>query len=173
MIGQIRDTARTDAEGRTRWRLNERIGDQLTQLADYLVIGGYEASHATLYRRLGQEIGRWEESLETLRHEGRLKQIPGVGPTLQALLTELVDTGTCAKWEDWRQRVPVSVLDLRDIPGLGAKRARTLYLGYGIDGVPALEAALASGLLGQVPGFGPKTVTSIRRHLEARRRGEV
>ena len=96
-----------------------------------------------------------------------------MGPTIQALLTELVDTGTCGKWEEWKGRVPESVLELRDVPGLGAKMARTLFLDLGIDGLEALERRLEAGALDGVRGLGPKRVTGIRRHLEARRRGEV
>lgn len=150
------------------WELNERIGARLVRLADYLAIGGYEPAHAAGYRRLGRAIAGWPESLETLRHEGRLRQIPGVGPATGALLTELVDTGTCAKWEDWKARVPESVLDLAEVPGLGASLARTLFLGFGIDGLPALEAALAAGALTPCPGLGPKRLAAIRRHLAGR-----
>ena len=142
------DRSRTDDKGRTRWELNERIGDRLSRLADYLVIGGYEESHATVYKRLSYTVSRWPESLERLRHEGRLKELPSVGPTIQALLTELVDTGTCAKWEEWKGRVPESVLEVRDIPGLGAKVARTLFLGHGIDGLEALVSV--NGLMGEI-----------------------
>lgn len=173
MIGQISDRARTDDKGRRRWQLNERIGEQLARLADFLVIGGYEESHTTVYKRLSYTVSRWPESLETLRHEGRLRELPSVGPTIRALLTELVDTGTCGKWEEWKQVVPESVLELSDIPGLGAKMARTLYQGYGIDGLEALERAFEAGRLGNIKGLGPKTVTRIRRHLEAKARGEL
>lgn len=173
MVGKINDTSRVDEKGRTRWALNERIGEHLGRLADYLVIGGYEESHTTVYKRLSYTISRWPESLETLRHEGRLKQLPSVGPTIQALLAELVDTGTCAKYEDWKTRVPETVLDLRDVPGLGAKMVRTLYGEFGIDSIDKLHAAVAEGWLTQIPGLGPKTVTSIRQHLEARQRGDL
>ena len=77
-----------------------------------------------------------------------------MGPTIQALLAELVDTGTCAKWEDWKGRVPESVLELRDIPGLGARMARTLFLELGIDGIETLERRLEAGGLDGVRGWG-------------------
>jgi len=173
MVGEINDQSRTDEKGRTRWQLNERIGDQLARLGDYLVIGGYEESHTTVYKRLSYTISRWPESLETLRHEGRLKQLPSVGPAIQGMLTQLVDTGTCEKWEEWKTRVPESVLELRDIPGLGAKMVRSLYGEFGIDSLIKLRVAVDEGWLTKIPGLGPKTVTSIRRHLEARDRGEV
>lgn len=162
--------ARTDDKGRTRWELNEAIAERLARLADYLVIGGYEESHTTHYKRLAYTVSRWPESLEVMRHEGRLKKLPSVGPTIQAMLTELVDTGTCSKWEDWKTRVPETVLDLRDLPGLGPKMVRMLYLEFGIDSIDKIRPAIEEGWLTQIPGLGAKTVTKIRQGIEARDR---
>ena len=50
---------------------------------------------------------------------------------------------------------------------------RALYQEFGIDSLPKLRAAVDEGWLTNIPGLGPKTVTSIRRHLDARERGEV
>jgi DNA polymerase (family 10) len=164
VVGEISDTFR-DEDGRRVWALNERIAGHLLRLADYLVIGGYDETHARHYRRLAHVVDTHPESMETLRHEGRLRRLPGAGPHLQATLMELVDTGRSSKWDDWARRVPETVLDLCDIPGVGVKTARMLYLEFGIDSLPALGAAVEQGWLGQIPGIGPKTIGTMRRHL--------
>ena len=173
MVGRIEDTSYVDEAGRTRWRLNDRVAAQLQRMADLLAVGGETPAFAGHYRRLAVTVSRLEESLETLRHEGRLRRLPGVGPTLRGLLMELVDTGTSATWSQGRAPIPASVEDLLEIPGLGAKTVRVLYRELGIDGLPALRRAVDEGWLQTVPGFGPKLVTRLRRHLEARERGEV
>ncbi|MBT7596517.1 MAG: hypothetical protein HN559_16540 [Gemmatimonadetes bacterium] len=169
----LEDTQLADDGGQIRWEGNQTIGRRLDQLADYLVIGGMEELHVTHYRRLAYAISRWPESMEALRHEGRLKQIPSIGPTIQHMVQQLVDTGTCDKWAQWAQRVPESVLDLAAIPGLGVKTARSLFMNYGMDGLPALQRALDAHRLADLQGIGPKTVVRIRQHLEAKARGEV
>ena len=136
--------------GQTRWKGNEVIAVKLEQLADYLVIGGYEPSHANRYRRLARTVREWPESMEALRHEGRLRNFHDVGPTNRFMIEQLVDTGTCDKWDDWAKRVPESVLELSAIPGVGVKTVVVLYQGYGIDGLAALGRALEFNRLGDI-----------------------
>lgn len=167
------DTPVTDGDGKTQWKGNLEIADKLRRLADYLVIGGMEELKVAHFRRVADTIAHWPESMEAMRHEGRLRKIPRIGTTIQHMLQQYVDTGTCDKWTEWSQRVPESVLDLVAIPGLGVKTAVMMYQGYGIDGLPALERALENHRLGTLHGIGPKTVVRIRRHLEARARDEV
>ena len=38
--------AYVDEKGRTRWRRNDEIAEKLTELYAFLVIGGYEETHA-------------------------------------------------------------------------------------------------------------------------------
>lgn len=161
-----------ESGGPTRWQGNDEIATKLEELADFLVIGGYEPSHASRYRRLARTVREWPESMEALRHEGRLRNFHDVGPTNRFMIEQLVDTRTCDKWADWAKRVPESVLELVQIPGVGVKTAVVLFQGYGIDSLAALERALEANRLGDIQGIGPKTVIRIRQHIEARARGE-
>ncbi len=169
----LNDKPLADDGGQVRWQGNERIGQTLNRLADYLVIGGQEELHVTHYRRLAYTISRWPESMEAMRHEGRLRKIPKMGTTIGHMVQQLVDTGTCDKWQEWSQRVPETVLDLAAIPGLGVKTVRSLFLNYGIDSLPALQRALDANRLADLNGIGPKTVIRIRQHLDAKARGEL
>jgi DNA polymerase (family 10) len=159
------DDTYTDAKGRTRWRVNDEIGARLKQLGDFLVIGGYDESHAARYPKLAHTVSRHPESVEEMHRGGRLGELPGVGGTIAAIIGELLDTGTCAKWEEWAAHTPPTVVELTALPGLGAKTARTLYQSYGIDSTDALRAALDGERLDDVPGMGKKTRENLRRHL--------
>ena len=79
------DTSYTDAKGRTRWQHNDWLAERLKELGEFLVIGGYEESHAVVYKRLSYTISRYPASVERLLSEGRLAEIPDVGPTIAAL----------------------------------------------------------------------------------------
>lgn len=159
------DSSYIDAKGRTRWRRNDTLAAELKQLGDFLIISGYEESHATRYARLAHTISRYPESLERLHQEERLTDVPGVGGTIAAYIAEYLETGTCAKREEWVRETPLSVLELTAIPGLGAKTVRALYREHGIDSLAALEAALNSGVLDAADGIGPKTRETMRRHI--------
>ncbi|MEE2657262.1 MAG: helix-hairpin-helix domain-containing protein [Candidatus Latescibacterota bacterium] len=168
MVGYHDDEHFVDEKGRTRWKKNIWLAEQLGRLGDFLIIGGYEETHAQRYKRFAYQLSRWPEPIEQMRHEGRLNQLPDVGPTIAAIIGEYLDCGTSVKWEEWAQNTPESVVDLTEVQGLGVKMVRTLYQDYGIDSAEALQRAFNAGRLGSIRGLGPKTVTRIHEWLEAR-----
>jgi DNA polymerase (family 10) len=170
-IRDMDDERYIDAKGRTRWKRNDEMGERLKQLGEFLVIGGYDESHAARYPRLAHDVSRYPVSVMELHREGRLEEIPGIGSTIAGIVGEILDTGTCRKIEEWAEHTPKSVMELAAIPGLGAKTIKLLYQEYGIADLDSLAAALADGRLDGVKGLGPKTITAIREHLAARQAG--
>jgi DNA polymerase (family X) len=159
------DESYTDDKGRVRWRRNEEIGTQLKALHDYLVIGGYDASHAARYPKLAYTLSRHPESIVDLYREGRLREIPGVGGIVATILMELLETGTTTKGTeagDGFVPPPRSVLEMTEIPGLGALMARRFYADFGITDRAELRDALEDGRLDDVAGLGPKMREKIR-----------
>ncbi len=167
----MKDKSYVDYKGRRRWRRNDQIAEQIKQLGDFLIIGGYEESHATRYSKLAHTISRHPESIVRLYKEGRLGKIFGVGGTIAKVVSEFLETGTCTKIEEWSKQTPKTVLELTAIPGLGAKTARTLYQEHGIESLGALREALDNGELDGVKGMGKKTIETIRQHISRKRRG--
>jgi DNA polymerase (family X) len=166
VVFRMQDSSYVDAKGRTRWRKNDWVAAELKQLGDFLVIGGYEESHALRYGRLAHTISRYPESVETLRAEGRLQEIPGVGETVASMIVEYLETGSCAKKNEWAKRTPLSVLDIVAIPGLGAKTVRALYRDRRIRGLESLSRAIDAGKLDGVKGLGKKNLAKIKSHIE-------
>jgi DNA polymerase/3'-5' exonuclease PolX len=162
------DTFTLDDNGRTRWKRNEEIAARLKQLGEFLVIGGYEETHAARYARLAYTISRYPLSVVDLYQDGRLSAIEGIGDTIAGIVAELLESGTCRKWEGWARHTPPSVLELTTIPGLGAKTIRTLYQNYDIDSLSALQAALDAGRLDHTRGIGAKTLEAMRQALAER-----
>lgn len=154
-----------DAKGRPRWRENDRLAERLKELHDLLVIGGYPPDHAARYPKLAYAISRHPEPIGRMKDDGRLREIPGIGPTVQGIVTELIETGDCAKMRepsDGYVPPPRTVLEMTAIPGLGARLARALWQEKGIASAAALRDAEAAGALDGVPGLGPKVRAAIR-----------
>jgi DNA polymerase (family 10) len=170
-MASIKDKSYVDYKGRRRWRRNDQIAEQVKQLGDFLIIGGYEESHATRYGKLAHTISRHPESIVQLYKEGRLGKVSGVGGTITKIVSEFLETGTCTKMEEWTKQTPKTVLELTAIPGLGAKTARTLYQEHGIASLDTLREALDNGELDGVKGMGRKTIETIRKHVSRKRRG--
>ena len=166
----MNDESYTDHKGRTRWRSNDELAEKLKDLYDFLVIGNYEESHAARYPRLAHVISRYPESILVMKQEGRLTSISGVSQTIERIISELLETGSCAKFEgkdEYFTPPPRSVLELTRIPRLGAKTARVLYQDHGIDGLVALKIALEDGHLAKVKGIGQGMIATIEKHLQS------
>ena len=158
-----------DDKGRTRWRCNDAVAKKLQQLHDYLVIGNYDASPAADYPRLALTISRHPESLLVMHEEGRLAELLGVSTTASMVIGQFLRSGTGQKMNRLGKNflpVPKSVLELTEIPQLGAKTAKSLFQDHGIDGLVALKKSLDAGELQAIRGIGPAMIEAIQKHLE-------
>ena len=141
---------------------NAELADKLRDLRDYLIIAGYEESHATRYTHIARAIEKMPEEVEVLRREGRLKDIPQVGPLINEYIREILEEGISSKHRDWMHVCPLSVLELVWIPGVGAKTARRLFMEFYVTDLATLRTAIEQGKLENVPGIGPKMRESLR-----------
>lgn len=141
---------------------NAELAQALRDLRDFLIIAGYEESHAVRYTHIARSIDKWPESVEKVRREGRLKELPGVGPLIQLYIKEILDEGVSSKQREWEATAPWSVLEMVRIPGLGAKTARTLFRNLGIRSLAELKDAEQAGRLEFVPGVGEAMRRKIR-----------
>ena len=95
--------------------------------------------------------------------EGRLTEIKGIGKGIGGLVSEAVLEGTWGGLADLYEKIPVGLVEMIGIPGLGPKRAKILYDKLGIDTVDALGSACEKGLIAPLSGFGRK---SEQKYLE-------
>jgi DNA polymerase (family X) len=101
--------------------------------------------------------------------EGRLSELPGVGKSIAARITDIVATGTCAYLEELRARYPATLLEVLGVQGVGMKTAQAMFGQLGIASLADLEAALAAGALSAIPRLGPKAIENMKRGILAYR----
>ncbi len=135
---------------------NSELAAKLRDLRDFLIVAGYEESHAFRYTNIARYIEKMPEDINVVRREARLQDIPGVGKLIQVYIKEILDDGVSSKQIEWEKTAPITVLELVRIPGLGAKTARRLYGEHGIYDLKSLKLALDNGILDTVYGIGPK-----------------
>jgi DNA polymerase/3'-5' exonuclease PolX len=63
-------------------------------------------------------------------------------------------------------KVPLTILELTEIKGLGGKTARKVYEELKVVDLNGLKAALEDGRLAKVKGFGPSLLEKVKAHLE-------
>lgn len=144
---------------------NETIARMLEELADREELRG-TSYKPRAYRRAARNIRHAEDPLSQLRQQGRLQEIEGVGDAIRAKIIEALDTGGIDALDRLREKVPVDIDTLGLVRGLGTKKLRRLWNELDVTTLDDLEAAARGGQIGQLDGFGPKTVSSILDQIE-------
>jgi DNA polymerase (family 10) len=98
-----------------------------------------------------------------------LHPIGGIGLDLSAKLHEIANTGTCALLAELRHKVPVGLLDMLTIPGIGPQRVRMLHDALHVDTLDELRKAAKAGKVRTVPGLWAKTERQIFEAIDAQR----
>ena len=154
------------------------IADVLNDIAVLLELKGENPFKTRAYQSGARALEALEEDLATIIAEGRLGKIKGFGEALVQKITELHTTGKLKFYEELRATVAPGLIEMLEIPGLGAKKIKALNEELGIDTVDALAAACADGRVAALKGFGEKSQEKIlagirnraayaKRHLRA------
>jgi len=152
---------------------NASAARHLRELAARLELEGVEHSPRA-YRRAADTVERERRSIaEIYSEEGAegLQALPGIGSHIAGTLCELLDTGMIARLERMRRTMPVAVMSLLAIEGIGTKRLRTLWEELRVRTVEDLERAVAQNGVQGLPGFGALSEERLRQALWLRRRG--
>src|SRR4051812_15168729 len=96
---------------------------------------------------------------------GRARRLRGIGPSIDARLRELVETGDIAELAELERRLAPSLVGLGRYLGLSAKRSIEIAQALELRTADGLRAAAAAGRLREVPGIGPKTEARILHAL--------
>jgi DNA polymerase (family 10) len=135
---------------------NAQIADRLDAFAALLELGEANPYTARAYRRAGETIRGAPSSVAELVRSGRVRELRGIGPGIEARLRELVETGEIAELAELERELAPDLVGLGRYLGLSAKRSVQLARALGIRTAEELREAAAAGRLRDVPGIGPK-----------------
>lgn len=140
---------------------NSEIAAVFLRIAALLEIRGESVFKINAYRRAAENIADLGRELADLREEEGLQGIEGVGKAIAEKIDELLDKGDLAFLKKLEEEVPPSLLELLEVPDLGAKRVRSLWEKLGVTDLEKLERALTEGRVRQLAGFGPRSEEKI------------
>jgi len=146
---------------------NAALADQLDLLADLSEILDEESFKVIAYRRAATRIRESPLPVAELALEGKAKDLPGIGRTIENKVVEVVNVGEMEALTRRRQRVPAGVVDFLRLPGVGPKTAARFWTQLGITSLPSLKAAAEEGRLRELPGMGARSEEKILKALEA------
>jgi DNA polymerase (family 10) len=135
-----------------------------------LELDGANRFRVIAYQNASRALASLEEDLLVVVNEERITEVKGIGKGLGALITEAVLKGSWGGLPSLYERVPPGLMEIVGIPGLGPKRARTLYEELGVDSVESLKAACEMGHIAPLSGFGDKSQQKYLDGIELLRR---
>lgn len=150
---------------------NLDVARTLTTLADLLEIQGASPFRIRAYRNAVATIDSLTRTLESMVENGEdLTELPGVGTSVAKHVTELLETGRITRLDEVSAEVPITLVELVRLDGVGPKKAKKLFDELGVKTVDDLEAALDAGTVQQLDGFGAKSAEKIRVAIEDHRK---
>ncbi len=146
---------------------NAELADQLDLLADLSEILDEESFKVIAYRRAAGRIREAAVPVAELALEGKAKDLPGIGRTIEQKVVEVVNVGEMEALTRRRQRVPEGVVDFLRLPGVGPKTAARFWTQLGVTTLDGLKAAAEDGRLRELSGMGERSEQKILKALEA------
>ena len=145
---------------------NDEVAARLAEFADRLEADGVEYK-PNVYRRAADNIRDHTEPIEELAAEGAdaVAAIDGVGDAISGKVVEYIETGEIEELAALREDIPVDIVALTRVEGVGPKTVGTLHEALGIETLDDLAAAAEAGRIREVSGFGAKTEQRIRENV--------
>jgi len=140
---------------------NTEIAAALDELGTLYELDGAVRYRVIAYREAARVIRDSPLSVAELARDGRATELPGIGKTLQEKIVTLLDEGSIPSADRLKQKFPPSLIEVTNVPGLGAKTARRLHDELGIATLEQLKEAAEAGRLRDVKGLGPKAEENI------------
>jgi DNA polymerase (family 10) len=144
---------------------NAEIAGKLDSFATLLELAGANSYSVRAYRRAADVMRESAVPVAELVRTGRIRQVRGIGPGIEARLRELVETGELHELQELEEQISPDLVGVGRLLGLSAKRTIDIGQALGVRTVDELREAAAQGRLREVPGIGPKTEEKLRAAL--------
>ena len=144
---------------------NGDLADLFDQLADLSEILGEQSFRVGAYRRAASRIRDTASSVAELALEGKAKELPDIGKTIEAKIVEVTETGEMEALAKRRAQVPGEVSAFLRLPGLGPKTAARIWRELGVTTLAELKEAADGQRLRTLSGMGATTEAKVLKAL--------
>lgn len=139
---------------------NKEIADQFKLLGNLIILLGENEFRARSYQSAYQAIKKETEPLFDREVED-WTSIRGIGKNIAQKLLELKETGVIQFLEERKSQVPVGILEILRIKGLGARKIGKLWKELDVHSLEELQYACLENRLLLLKGFGEKSQADI------------
>lgn len=154
---------------------NRDIAAAFDEIADLLEFQNANPFRVRAYRNAARKLGDLPEPVAAIVADPQrdLTDLEGIGQDLADKIAALVETGQTPMLKELRAQVPEGVLAMVRVPGLGPKKAATLYKELGIASLDMLRAACEADQISVLKGFGKKTQDKILAGINIAAEGQA
>jgi len=105
------------------------------------------------YRTAAKAIETMSADIEDIYKKGALKELPGVGESIEKKIIEFIKTGKIKAHDRLMKSIPEHLLALMNVPFMGPKKAKKLYETLKIKNIKQLESAAKQHKISKISGF--------------------
>jgi DNA polymerase (family X) len=143
------------------------IAAQLREIAIYFELEK-DRRRALAYEKAARSVEA-TSGLSSLISEGRLEELPAIGPSIARVIGELARTGSSSVLEAQRAKWPSVIVELAHLPYVGASKARKLHDALAPIDLDQIAQACRDHRVRDVPGFGEISERKVLAAIEERR----
>ena len=145
---------------------NSEIAEIFGHISDMLNVLSENPFKVRAYRNAAENILELGEDIEDVAARDELTEIPGVGKDLAEKIDAYIKTGKIKEYEKLKEKVPLDLVDLLHIQGLGPKTLSLLFKELNVRNLAGLEKALGGEEILKFKGMGKKKIDDIKRGVE-------
>ena len=117
------------------------------------------------YRRAASSIENIEHFDEWIKRQ-ELETLPGIGEKIANLIYVLKKEGRLTFYDKLKKKIPSTVYELLNIPGISVQKVRILFKDLHISDLKSFRKLLKKKNL-KIPGFSPSFVKKMQKRTEA------
>ncbi len=145
--------------------MNKILIEILNNISKILLIKGEIAFKAQAYKTAADIIEIQNLDVKNLLEQGKLAEVEGFGKALVEKITDFVTNGEMQYYNKLKQDVPISLLDLLEIEGLGIKRISKLWKELNVISLNDLKEVIDNDKINEIDGFGKKLIENLKNNL--------
>ena len=147
---------------------NKQIAEFLDEVRHLMDLNGENVFKVRAFEKASDLVSELsaDEDLYVRAKNKSLTELAGIGKGISEVLTEYLLTGKSKVREELEAALPVGLMELTEIPGLGPKRARQLIDELDIHSVGELEYACRENRILKLKGFGEKAQHKILEGIQ-------
>lgn len=146
--------------------VDKKLVKILRNIAILLQIKGENVFKANAYANAADIIESMQLDVRDLVRQGKLAEIKGFGEALVKKITEYVETGKISFYEKLTSEIPVELVTITKIPGIGPKKTKLLFETLGIKTIDDLEQACIDNKVAKIKGFSAKSQEIILNSIQ-------